>query len=344
MNAVADDVVPVDEAERTAWDRGELRPPAEIAPGLWCIPVEIPEGTLPGTLAYAVLGGDGVHLIDPGWDTPGNLSRIEDAFAAAGRALSELATVVVTHHHPDHLGLAARLRDRTGARIAMSSAERRVLGVVVDPAATDPAAYRHTVERWGVPRDRHAELLASFRRPSLTGDVEPDVLLAHGDVLDLGGRRLEVVATPGHTGGHVCLADRDARLLFTGDHVLPRIYSGVGIGVLPGDEPLGDLLDSLDRLAPFDAFTVLPGHEFRFTGLRERRARIAAHHLRRTAEVAALVDELGDRPVWEYAQRLTWTAGWQGLDGFWLHSALRQTEMHRELVRSGRARAWLSPG
>ncbi len=342
MRRGTDEVVPVDDDERRAWDSGELPPVTDLGDGLLCIPVAIPEGTLPGTLAYAVLGDDGVHLIDPGGDGPANLDRIAGALAALGRTLDEVATVIVTHHHPDHLGLAARLRALTGARIAMSADERRVLAGVVAPAATDPDVYLATVERWGVPADRRAELLASFTRPSLTGDVEPDVLLAHGDVLELGGRRLDVVATPGHTGGHVCLADRAAGLLFTGDHVLPRIYSGVGIGVQPGDEPLGDLLASLERLAPFDDFTVLPGHEFRFTGLRARRERIAAHHLRRTAEVAALVDEIGDRTVWDYARRLTWTAGWQGLEGFWLHSALRQTEMHRELVRSGRARAWLT--
>lgn len=344
MSSRTDEVVAVDEAERDAWEAGLLREPADLGDGLWSIPVAIPEGTLPGTLAYALVGGDGVHLIDPGWDTPENLGRIENALEAAGRSLPDIATVVVTHHHPDHLGLAERVRSLTGARIVMSDAERRVLAVVADPIARDPESYRATLVRWGVPHERHAELVASFARPSLTGDVEPDVLVGDGDVLEIGGRRLEVVATPGHTGGHICLADRDARLLFTGDHVLPRIYSGVGIGVLDGTEPMGDLLASLDRLSEFDDFTVLPGHEFRFTGLAARRARIAAHHLRRTGEVAALAAELGDRSVWTYASRLTWTAGWHGLDGFWLHSALRQTEMHLGLVRSGRAAGWLSRG
>lgn len=344
MRIPADDVVPVDDAERQAWEAGFLREGEHLGGGLWSIPVAIPEGTLPGTLAYALIGDDGVYLIDPGWDGAENLDRIDQALGAAGRTRADIRSIVVTHHHPDHLGLAARLRTLTGARIVMSDAERRILSAVTDPTARDPEAYRTTLAHWGVPEERHDELVASFARPSLTGDVEPDLLVRDGDVLDVAGRRLEVIATPGHTGGHICLADRDARLLFTGDHVLPRIYSGVGIGVLDGTEPMGDLLASLDRLAPFDDYTVLPGHEFRFTGLGARRARIAAHHLRRTGEVAALAAELGDRSVWTYASRLTWTSGWHGLDGFWLHSALRQTEMHLGLVRSGRADAWLSRG
>jgi glyoxylase-like metal-dependent hydrolase (beta-lactamase superfamily II) len=335
------DILAVDEAEREDWEAGLLREAADLGDGWWSIPVAIPEGTLPGTLAYAVIGDDGVHLIDPGWDTAENLGRIERALATAGRSVADIATVIVTHHHPDHLGLAERLRTLTGARIVMSAAERGVLAAAVDPSAQDPDLYVATLVRWGVPEERHAELVASFTRPSLTGDVEPDVLVGDRDALELGGRRLEVIETPGHTGGHICIADRDARLLFTGDHVLPSIYSGVGIGVLDGTEPMGDLLASLDRLAEFDDFTVLPGHEFRFTGLAVRRAQIAAHHLRRTGEVAALATELGERPVWAYASRLTWTAGWRGLNGFWLHSALRQTEMHLGLVRSGRAAGWL---
>lgn len=335
-------VAAVDDAERRAWEAGDLPDAADLGGGLWVIPVEIPEGTLPGTLAYAVIGDDGVHLIDPGWDLAGNLGRLERALERAGRALSDIATVIVTHHHPDHLGIAAHLRELTGARIVLSATERRVLAAVVDATATDPAAYRATLARWGVPPGRHDELVASFARPSLTGDVNPDLLVRDGDVLEVAGRRLEVIETPGHTGGHICLVDRRARLLFTGDHVLPRIYSGVGIGALDGTEPLGELLDSLARLSEFDDFTVMPGHEFRFTGLAPRRAQIASHHLRRTAEVAALVPALDRQPVWEYARRLTWTAGWDGLTGFWLHSALRQTEMHLELVRSGRAEEWLS--
>lgn len=343
MTSLPDDVVAVDEVEREAWEAGRLLEARELGDGFWSLPTWIPEGTLPGTLGYALIGDDGVHLIDPGWDTPENLHRIERALAAEERSLSDIRTIIVTHHHPDHLGIAGRMRTLTGARLVMSAAERSVLAAVTAPAARDPEAYRDTLVRWGVPEGRREELVASFARPSLTGDVEPDLQVVDGDVLELGGHRLEVIATPGHTGGHICLADRASRFLFTGDHVLPRIYSGVGIGILAGTEPMGDLLSSLDRLAEFDDFTVLPGHEFRFVGLASRRGAISAHHLRRTGEVAALVTKLGDRSVWTYASRLTWTSGWRGLDGFWLHSALRQTEMHLELVRSGRAQGWLNP-
>jgi len=76
-------------------------------------------------------------------------------------------------------------------------------------------------------------------------------------------------------------------------------------------------------------------------GLKVRRQAITSHHLRRSREIEALIAVLGQAPVWEYASRLTWTAGWAGLREFWLYSALRQTDMHREFVVSGRAAPWL---
>ena len=213
--------------------------------------------------------------------------------------------------------------------------ERKVLAQETSTQHRDRDDYAQRLDAWGVPADRRAELAESFDRPSLVDDLVPDELLADGDVIDLPGHRLEVVATPGHTDGHMCLVDADRRVVYTGDHVLPGIYSGIGIGTLPGSDALGDYLASLDRLEPFDGFHALPGHEYRFDGIAPRRAAIAAHHLRRTAEVAALVPVLGDATVWEYARRLSWTAGWDGLEGFWLHSALRQTALHLEFVRSG---------
>lgn len=334
-------VTPLNPAQRDEWEAGRLPDAEDLGGGLWSIPLAIPEGNLPGTLCYALLGDDGVHVIDPGWGSQENEKRLDEVLQSAGRGIDDIVNIIVTHHHPDHLGLAPRLRERTGARIVMSAIERSVLAHVMADDARDSAAYQSALVGWGVPKDRHAELSAGFAKPFFTGDIEPDVLVADGDVIEVAGRRLEVVGTPGHTGGHICLADRSAGLLFTGDHILPRVYAGVGLGTLPGAEPLTDLLGSLARLAEFDEFAVLPGHEFRFRGLGARRVRIAEHHLRRTRQVAALIPELGTSPVWEYASRLTWTGGWDGLQAFWLHSALRQTHMHLELVQSGLADQWL---
>lgn len=317
--------------------------PEQIRPGLWCIPMPMP-GPLRATLAYAVLADDGVHLIDPGWDTSENAERLGRVLTGLGRSAAEIRTVVVTHHHPDHIGLAARLRRDHGVRVVLSQVEREVLSVVADPAHRDLETYRQRLEGWGVPAARQPELVDSHASIAPAVAVEPDGILRDGDVVRLGERMLTVLLTPGHTGGHVCLVDDADEVIFTGDHVLPEVYAGIGLGILPGTEPVGALIASLDRLAPYDDYEVLPGHGHRFRDLGARRRRIAAHHLRRLAEIAALVPELGDAPVWEYAARLTWTLGWEGLRGFARHSALHQTELHLRALGTHGADALVARG
>ncbi|WP_313354736.1 MBL fold metallo-hydrolase [Microbacterium sp.] len=332
-------LVPVSRAQLAAWD-ARVQPAVEqVAPDVWAIPVPIPAGTIPHTLSYALVADDGVHLIDPGWDAPESLDALASGLAVIDRTLDDVRTVIATHFHPDHLGAADALRRTVGARVVFSGVEDAVLQQETAPEAYDSAVYRAQLREWGVPADRWDELLASFDRPALVAPAGPDDAVADGDVLELSGHRLRVIATPGHTDGHICLVDDERRLLYSGDHVLPRIFPGVGIGVLPGADPLADYFDSLDLLAPYDEHTVLPGHEYGFRGLGARRAQLIGHHLRRTTELAALLEEDAGRTVWEYARRLTWTAGWEGMTGFWLHSALRQTELHRDYATNPRSRA-----
>ncbi|MFB2600396.1 MBL fold metallo-hydrolase [Herbiconiux sp. P17] len=334
----SDGIVVRSRAQADAWRARTPPEPEHVADDVWAVASPIPGGAIPHTLTYLLAADDGsVAIIDPGWDSDENLASLTASLARISRTVADVSTVLATHFHPDHLGLAERLRATSGCRVVLSGEERRVLAQETDPHRHDRVEYARVLHAWGVPDARRTELVENFDRPAYIDDLEPDLLIAHGAVLELPGHRLRVVGTPGHTSGHVCFHDEARSLLYTGDHVLPEIYSGVGIGTLPGRNALADYLESLDRVAALTHLQALPGHEFRFDGLQERTAQIAAHHLRRTAEVAALTDRLGDAAIWNYAELLTWTGGWARLDGFHLHSALTQTEMHLGLVRSGAA-------
>jgi glyoxylase-like metal-dependent hydrolase (beta-lactamase superfamily II) len=302
----------------------------------------IPHGQLNHTLTYVLVDAEGILIIDPGWDSAENLAALQASLAAIGARIEDVVRVVATHHHPDHLGLAAQVRELSGAEFVMGRAEAAVLEHQLDPATRDRVDYQATLEVWGVPPDQRENLLANFDRPSWLDAVTPDRTVEAGELLVHGSHELLVVATPGHTGGHICLVDRERGIIYTGDHVLPQIHPGVGIGVLPGTEPLGDYLESLVALEPYDDLLVLPGHEYTFHGLAQRREELVRHHLRRTREAAALLGGFPEATVWALAQRMTWTGGWESLQGFILHSALRQVEMHLDLVRSGRAEALLA--
>jgi glyoxylase-like metal-dependent hydrolase (beta-lactamase superfamily II) len=124
-------------------------------------------------------------------------------------------------------------------------------------------------------------------------------------------------------------------LLFTGDHVLPNIYPGIGLGAPSASNPLTDYLASLDAIEPFESDRVLPGHGEPFAGLGARMTAIRGHHSRRASEVVAALANHPEATVWQVAGELRWSVGWSRLHGFALLAALLQTAMHVERQRFG---------
>jgi len=294
------------------------------------IVIAVPTGdpANPFTLCSVLFGTDGrAVVVDPGTDTPAGREHLLHELRAIG--VTTVTAVVVTHLHPDHLGLAAVLRSELAAPVLMHRLEDEATGAT-QPGPADLAA---ALDAWGVPDDD------TTVRPWSTGDAAPaghlgitraDRTLEDGDLLDLPGRTIRVLHTPGHTTGHLTLRDEERRYLFTGDHVLPTIFSGLGLGAHTPDNPVAAYLSSLDRIRGYDDHQVVPGHGFRFTGLAERCDELAAHHLRRADEVRVVLDEDPDASVWSIASRIGWSAGWDGLTGLLRVSALTQTVWHRE--------------
>jgi|SRR6476660_571542 len=122
--------------------------------------------------------------------------------------------------------------------------------------------------------------------------------------------------TPGHTGGSICLADHEHNLLITGDHLLPHMYAGLGLGAPTLNNPIADYLDSLDVIDRGDHVEVLPGHGYRFTGLTERGADARSDHLTRNQEVSNVLAADPGATIWDIATQLSWTAGWSRMTGF----------------------------
>jgi glyoxylase-like metal-dependent hydrolase (beta-lactamase superfamily II) len=124
-------------------------------------------------------------------------------------------------------------------------------------------------------------------------------------------------------------------VMLTGDVLLPTMHAGLGLGGVTDANPLSEYLESLRALREYPGFEVLPGHGYRFTGLADRAAQSAEHHLKRSREVAAVLSVEPEASTWQIARRLSWTAGWDNLVGFYVYSALSQTDMHKEFVSHG---------
>jgi glyoxylase-like metal-dependent hydrolase (beta-lactamase superfamily II) len=320
-------------AQRDAWLRGSFPPAEQVRPDLWSIPVPIPGSPLRYTLTYLIAAGPGFVLVDPGMGTEETWQALLAGLAEAGATVTDVTGIVVTHVHPDHHGLSARLRGASGAWLAMHPAERDSLPARHWDAVAGPRNDCDWLRSCGVPDDVVAELAITAEIVSHFLDMaEPDVLLADGDLVPVTGRRLRAVWTPGHTPGHLCLHEETEDVLLTGDHVLPRISPNIGLQPATGAPPLAAYLSSLQRTAAYDSAEALPAHEYRFCGLASRARMLRTHHDRRCAEILATLDRFGKATVWQVAQDLSWSRGWSAITGFMRRAAIAETAAHLQYL------------
>ena len=327
-------IAPTSAAQVRAARDGVVPDPERLDASTFVIPMPTGIPLVPTVFCYLLVdrGGDG-YLVDPGAPVPGAAERLQRAVADAG--VARIRACIATHGHIDHLGLVAEARTAFGAEYWASRVEPNLTSA----PWRDRTELLAALEEWGVPDDARADLVAAGEFAD--ADVpEPDLALNDGDALPIPGRTVRVVATPGHTPGHLCFVDDGLegagaeRRLFAGDHLLPHLVPGIGLGSPFDENPVDAGLASLERLRELGDVEVLPGHGYRYRGLEARIAQIRAHHESRTAEVRTVLAEVATRSIWEVATRLTWSAGWEGMRGFRRLSALGQTELHVERVRA----------
>ncbi|CAB4895981.1 MAG: MBL fold metallo-hydrolase [Actinobacteria bacterium] len=326
--------------QQQAWADRLLPPVEKVRPGLWSIPVPIPNNPLRYVLVYVLELDDGVALVDAGWDTPEAWTALTDGLAVAGGSVTDVRAVVVTHIHPDHYGLAGRVREVSGAWVGLHPHDAALLPARYGAGVPDLLREMHALLRnCGVPEQELGVLAdASLPLVDYVRQVLPDRMVEDGDRLPLPGWNLLAVHTPGHSPGHLCFHDPGRRLLLSGDHVLPRITPNVGVHAQSAGNPLAEFVDSLARVAALepDVDEVLPAHEYRFAGIGARVEQLLAHHDYRLAEVQ---DAATGRTAWELTAALTWSRPWDQVSGFMRRAAVAETLAHLVLLESrGRVR------
>jgi glyoxylase-like metal-dependent hydrolase (beta-lactamase superfamily II) len=293
-------------------------PPVErLRPGIWTIPVPLPMSSLRYVFVYVFETDRGPYIVDAGWNTEEAFDALSSGLAKVGTSINDVQGVLVTHIHPDHYGLAGRVREVSGAWIALHPADARLIhGRYTDPdeLITSMAA---EFRRLGAPVDE-IEGLAQAAMPlrQFVTSAEPDVLLDDLDRPEIPGWDLLSLWTPGHSPGHLCFWEPEHKVMLSGDHVLPRITSHISLNPQSTDNPLDEYLDSLARVAEYPAEEVFPAHEHRFTDLSGRVAQIRGHHEQRFAEAIAAVRD-GHKTAWEIAQRMSWSRTWEQMAGGW---------------------------
>ena len=245
--------------------------------------------------------GSDVDLIDCGMNAPESLDLLREAMNRVAGPGARLRSLLVTHIHPDHYGAAGVLTQEWGAELYL----HRLEVPLIHPRYLELDALIDEVHRYllanGMPEE-DAEVMQnasrSFAKSVTTAPVA--ISLDGAETLELGGRRLRVEWTPGHSPGHVCLFDPEDRLLFAGDQLLPEDTPNIGLHPQSTPNPLDDFLTSLRRLAKLDPRLVLPAHGRPFQKARQRVDELVQFHERRKNKI---LDLLGDRTVsaWEIA-------------------------------------------
>ncbi|HEX3607259.1 MAG TPA: MBL fold metallo-hydrolase [Candidatus Dormibacteraeota bacterium] len=325
-------------AQLQAWRDGLMPPVEEVRPGLWSIPVPLPRNPLRYVIVYVLECDDGVALVDTGWNT-------EEAWASLGAGLAEVGTsvemvraVLVTNIHPDHYGLAGRIREASGAWVALHPADAAVLPERYEEVDALLDQMAELLRACGVPQEELEELSsASMVIRQFVSVTQPDRLLDDGDTVQIGGRELRAIWTPGHSPGHLCFYDAAERLLLAGDHVLPRISPNISVHAQQRPNPLAEFMDALQKVRGLDVDEVLPAHEYRFRNLSARVDDLLSHHAARLSAIETMVNATPGITCWELTVALPWSRPWAEIPTFMRRAANGETLAHlMVLLAAGR--------
>jgi glyoxylase-like metal-dependent hydrolase (beta-lactamase superfamily II) len=255
----------------------------EVAPGVLWMRLPLPMA-LDHVNVYALDDPDGWTIVDTGFDSKRSRAIWETLLSGPLQG-KPVARVLVTHHHPDHIGLAGWFQARGATLITTRTAWLYARMLTLDeqalPSAEQIAFWREAGMEPAVIAKRQSERPFNF-----CDAVHPLPLgfsrLTEGQTLTLGGRDWIVRMGNGHAPEHATLWSQTDELILGGDQLLPGISANIGVyPTEPMADPLGEWLESCRSFQPFaraDHF-VLPGHKLPFTGLPLRLTQMIENHI-----------------------------------------------------------------
>ena len=278
----------------------------EIVSGVHQIRLPFPQSTPGYTNVYVVEGSNGNILIDSGWDDSEMIWAFRAGLKEDRLKLQDINWSVITHIHPDHYGLASKLKELCGAEVSVHRAEVGLINSRYKDFDGLLKDMGDLLSSNGVPQAELAELSqASLWMKQFVSPDLPDIMLDDGDRISNGSFGFEVLRTPGHSPGHICLYEARKRWLFSGDHVLFNATPHVGFHPQSGDNPLKDYIDSLIRVDGLGVNFVFPGHGPVFNSLKLRAAEIFYHHEARKEAIMKVLND-GLKTAYQVAAEIPW--------------------------------------
>jgi glyoxylase-like metal-dependent hydrolase (beta-lactamase superfamily II) len=314
--------------------------PHKVAPGTYLIEVPFVLGMRSKdresiTLCYLIEEAAGWLMIDSGYNDGTSFNHLCHQLDLLHTSLKQIRWLLLTHYHPDHSGLANRIKAASGAQVIMHEKDWNILQATV---SSSDIWNIHGMIPWarslGVPEPELEGFfeMASMGREFFPRGLEPDIIL-QGETNPVGDSgRLQAILTPGHSPGHICVYDRENKLFFSGDHILVEITPHISPSQLTSQDQLEQYLEALRKVRPMNVDLVLPAHERPFSHFRRRIDEILAHHDHRLAEVVAAISDRVVTP-WDIAREVEWNVGqWAEMDATNRVLAVRETLAHVQLL------------
>jgi glyoxylase-like metal-dependent hydrolase (beta-lactamase superfamily II) len=272
------------------------------------IPIPLPDSPLKSVNSYVIKGAERALIVDTGMDREECLKEMQAGLTELGIDLKK-TDFFITHMHADHLGLVLSLLE-DGAKIYFNRKD----GEGIDFFNRHRDSFVHFAIRNGFPENEVQMLLQNHPgyKYRLRGEFA-FTFLKEDQRLNVSDYFFRCVETPGHTRGHMCLYEKNRKILVAGDHILNGIIPNMQIW---SDEwsPLKEYMKSLDKVYQLDIELVLPGHGSVFRNYKERIQELRHHHKKRLGDLSSVLGKKG-LTAYQIASRMNWD-GASGYDAW----------------------------
>ena len=270
--------------------------PMRVADDLYLLRLPLPFA-LDHVNVWLLEGDSGWTIIDSGLGTDQCLDIWEKILDGLLKS-KPVEKLILTHYHPDHVGLSGDLVQRTGACVFMSRTEWLTANMLFhDTRGEMNSGMLRLFHQHGLPDNcfdqmKKTKNIFASRCSSLPLSYQR---LKHGDVIEIAGSDWQCRQGQGHSPEHIALFNKDRKILIAGDHILPKITPNIPMPVQETSaNPIAAYINSLNTYRDIDDdVLVLPSHRLPFRGIRIRIDQLITHHYQRLDHLF----EACDKPV-----------------------------------------------
>jgi len=287
--------------------------------------VDLPDNSLKFLNSYIIKSQDKTALVDTGMNNPVSFNSLIENLTSL--KIEKLDYIIITHLHNDHIGLLEKIYNlNKNAKILIFKKERETIGKMLERFENEEET-KNYLEKLGFDK----ETLKVFSYWKM--DLDPyNLVMKKSETLDegtikIGNSEFNVIWTPGHTPGHMCLLHKSSNKIICGDHILKNITPNISF--LYEENNLLDYFRSLDKVKNIDPDLILPGHNGFIKNVKERIEELGKHHVERLDEVLRILENK-EMNLYEIASRMTWSSknDFMKMDSFQKYMALGEAMAH----------------